>query len=166
MYEIITQERLKSYLYSVQELNKLLEQKKKIMDRLGIKGVDYSKDKVTSGNKMPLTEEEEYTNKLLKINSQIEKIKPPIVREHQILKTQIGRIKKHEYRKLLVYRYIEGWKWDEIKQDFFEFEDDFKEEKNDKYHTKIMYWHRRALEELQKVSNKPFIKYEQIKLEV
>lgn len=166
MFEIITQERLDKYLDTVKELNLLLEQKKKIMSKLGLKGVDYSKDKVTSGNNHKLTEEEEYTNKLIKINSQIDKIRPFIASEHLILKTQIGRIKKHEYRKLLVYKYIEGWTWAEIKQDFFEFEDDYEEQKNDKYHTKIMYWRRRALEELQKVSSKPFIEYRQITLGV
>lgn len=166
MFEMITQERLDKYLDSVKELNNLLEQKKKIMSKLGLKGVDYSKDKVTSGNNHKLTEEEEYTNKLLKINSEIDKIRPFVASEHLILKSQIARITKYEYRKLLVYRYIEGWKWSEIKQDFFEFEDDYKEQVNDKYHTKIMYWHRRALEELQKVSSKPFIEYKQITLEV
>lgn len=166
MFELITQERLEHYLEQVRELNSLCEQKEKIMSKLGLHGVDYSKDKVTHGNKLSLTEEEQYTNKLLKINKQIDKLTPFVSQEHLILKTQISRIKKYEYRKLLVYRYIEKWKWNEIIQDFFEFEDDYKEQKNDKYHTKIMYWHRRALEELQKVSKKPFIKYEQITLGV
>lgn len=166
MFEVITQERLDKYKELVKELDSLLEQKKKIVSKLGLQGVNYSKDKVTVGNKHKLTEEERYTNALIKINSDIDKIRPIIQKEHLILKTQISRIKKWEYRKLLVYRYIEDWKWSEISQDFFEFEDDYQEEKNDKYHTKLMYWHRRALEELQKVSERPFIKYQQLNLEV
>lgn len=165
MFEIITQERLDEYLENVRVLNNLLETKQKIEVKLGLHGVDYSKDKVTSGHGNKLTEQERFTNNLLKINAQIDSLKPKLQQEHFILKTQISRVKKYEYRKILVYRYIEKWKWSEIIQDFFEFEDDYEEQKNDKYKDKIMYWHRRALEELQKVSSKPFIKYQQISIE-
>lgn len=165
MFELITQERLDDYLEEVRVLNNLLETKQKIMSKFGLHGVNYSKDKVTSGNGQKLTEEERFTNNLLKINAQIDELKPKLQREHFVLKTQFARVKKYEYRKILVYRYIEKWKWSEIIQDFFEFEDDYELQKNDKYKDKIMYWHRRALEELQKVSSKPFIKYQQIHIE-
>lgn len=49
--------------------------------------------------------------------------------EHKIIKTQIARIKKWNYRKILVYRYLEKWKWSDIISDFFGFEEDFEEEK-------------------------------------
>lgn len=166
MFELITTERLDRYKEQVKELNALLERKEKIKAKLGLRGVDYSKDKITHGNKQPLTEEEEYTNKLLKINAEIKKIEPVVFREHQILKTQISRLSKRRYREVLIYRYIEGWKWSQIKKEFFEMEEDYEEQKDEKYHRKVMYWHSRALEELQKVSSKPFIKCEQLVFEV
>ena len=166
MFELITQERLDEYLEQVRILNQLLEKKQAIVSKLGLHGLNYAKDKITSGNKLNLTEQERYVATLQKINNEIDEIKPKVEQEHKILVTQISRVNKYEYRKLLVYRYIERWKWSEIIQDFFEFEPDYEEQKSEKYHTKIMYWHRMALKKLQKVSKKPFIEYKQITLEV
>ena len=122
-------------------------------------GVLYAKiNEPTSGNSARTSEQEHYVLALQKINKKIDEYKAWLLPEHQIIKTQIARIKKWNYRKILVYRYLEKWKWAEIVQDFFEFEDDYKEEKDTKYKEKVMYWHRQALAELEKVSSKPYIK--------
>lgn len=164
MFEPISIARLEEYTDKVKELDKLLEKKKKILERAaGTHGVDYSKIKVTSGNSQKTSEQEHFAMALQKVNAEIEFLKYKcfgvygLLEEHAVLKTQIARIRKWNYRKLLVYRYLEKWKWSEIVQDFFEFESDYDDEKNGKYWDIVMYWHRRALEELEKVSNKPYI---------
>lgn len=58
---------------------------------------------------------------------------------------------------MLVLRYIERWKWSDIIEECFWYEDDFEEEKYGKYKDMVMYWNRRALEELKKISAKPYV---------
>lgn len=158
MYEPITIKRLNDYTEIVKELDFLLRQKEQIKSKLGIlSGVDYSKIKVTAGNRQKTSEQEHYAMALQKVNKKIDEYKAWLVPEHSIIKTQIARVKKWNYRKILVLRYLEKWKWSEIIQDFFEFEDDYETEKDTKYKDIVMYWHRRALEELEKVSAKPYV---------
>ena len=164
MFEPITIPRLNEYTDKVKELDKLLEKKKKILERAaGTHGVDYSKIKVTAGNGNKTSEQERCVMALQKVNAEIEFLKHKcfgvygLLEEHAVIKTQIARIRKWNYRKVLVYRYLEKWKWSEIIQDFFEFEEDYDTEKDGKYKDIVMYWHRRALEELEKVSNKPYL---------
>ena len=159
MYELITIQRLNDYTEIVKELDFLLRKKEQIKAKLGIlSGVDYSKIKVTAGNGQKISEQEHYAMALQKINKKIDEYKAWLVPEHQIIKTQIARVKKWHFRKILVLRYIEKWKWSEIIDEFFGFEDDFEEEKNLKYKDKIFDWNRRALAELEKVSAKPYVK--------
>lgn len=163
-YEPITVERLKEYTERVKELDALLQKKKNIISKIGsTHGIDYSRIKVTSGNTGKTSEQEHYAMSLQKINSEIDFLKYKVfecyglVEEHEVIKAQIKRIKKWNYRKILVYRYLEKWKWSEIIQDFFEFESDYEDEKNGKYKDTVMYWHTRALEELKKISEKPYV---------
>lgn len=168
MYEPITLERLKYYTEIVKELDYLLNQKTNLSKKIGLlQGIDYSKIKVTSGNGNKISEEELYAMTLQKINSRIDEIKCWLTHEHEIIKTQIARVKKWNYRKILVLRYLEKWKWSEIISEFFSFEEDYEEEKGDKYKFKILYWNRQAIQELEKVSTKPFIKkIEQLNFEI
>lgn len=159
MYEPITIKRLDDYTEIVKELDFLLRKKEQIKAKLGIlSGVDYSKIKVTAGNGQKISEQEHYAMALQKINKKIDEYKAWLVPEHQIIKTQIARVKKWNYRKILVYRYLEKWKWSEIIDEFFGFEDDFEEEKNLKYKDKIFDWNKAALAELEKISAKPYVK--------
>ena len=145
----ITTERLNDYTEIVKELDFLLRKKEQIKERLNsLKSPDYKRIKVTEGTKGKTSEQENYVIKLEKINRKIDEYKAFIVPEHETIKREIARIKKWQYRKLLVYRYLEKLKWSEIIQDFFEFEDDYEEEKDFKYREKVMYWHRKALKEL------------------
>lgn len=158
MYEPITIERLDNYSEIEKEYNFLLRQKENLIKKLGLKGVDYSKIKVTSGNGVKISEQEHYVMSLQKINSKLHEYEGWLPFEKEIIKTQIARIKKWHFRKILVLRYIEKWKWSEIIDEFFGFEEDFNEEKNLKYKDKIFDWNRRALAELEKVSAKPYVK--------
>ena len=161
MYEPITQERLDNYIDKVRELDYLLRQKEAIKERIGsLSGIDYSKIKVSSGNGNKVSEQERYVMALQKINTSIDEIRSLVIPEHEIIKTQIARVKKWNYRKVLILRYLEKWKWSEITEEFFGFEPDFEEQKYEKYKDTIMYWNKRALEELDKVSSKPYIRRE------
>lgn len=159
MYEPITIERLDNYSEIEKEYNFLLRQKENLIKKIGtLSGVDYSKIKVTSGNGAKISEQEHYVMSLQKINSKLHEYEGWLPFEKEIIKTQIARIKKWHLRKILVLRYIEKWKWSEIIDEFFGFEDDFEEEKNLRYKDKIFDWNRRALAELEKVSAKPYVK--------
>ena len=158
MYEPITIERLDNYAEIVKEYDYLLHQKNNLIKKLGLKAVDYSKIKVTSGNGAKVSEQEHYVMSLQKVNAKIANYESWLKPEKEIIKTQIARIKKWHFRKILVLRYIEKWKWSEIIDEFFGFEDDFEDEKNLKYKDKIFDWNRRALAELEKISAKPYVK--------
>lgn len=161
MYEKITTERLTAYQDMVREYDFLLDQKKKIIKKTNtLQAIDYSKDRVQSGNGQKTTQPEMYAIKLEKVNQRIAELEPKVRAEHEEIKTQISRIKKWNFRKVLVLRYLEKWKWNEIIQEFFWQEEDYDEEKDFKYKDKILFWHRQALEQLQKVSDKPFVKIE------
>ena len=161
MYEVITIDRLDYFSRVVDEYNKLLERKEKIKNKLGLKGVDYSKDRVQSGSKKP-SEQERYVMALQKVNAEISEFEAWIKPEKDIIKNQIARISRSEYRYLIVRRYIDRLKWSEIVKEFFEFEADYEQEKYDKYRDKVMYWNKRALEELEKISARPYISAESV----
>lgn len=161
MYEPITLERLDNYTEIVKELDHLLRQKENLISKISsLQGVDYSKIKVTTSNSVKTSPQEHYTISLEKINKKIDEYRTWLPPEHEIIKTQIARVKKWNYRKILVLRYLEKWKWSEITAEFFEFEPDFEDEKDLKYKDTIMRWNRQALAELKKVSEKSYVKRE------
>lgn len=157
-YETITKERLRTYLDKVQELNFLLEKKHRIEAKCGLKGVDLSKTKVTNGNSRTTSIQEQFTIELERINNDIKKSRAFLDTEHKELITQIGRLKRWYWRRVIVYKYIEAWKMPEIISYFFGDETDFEIEKDVKYRKKVERWLDEAIENLQKVSEKPFIR--------
>lgn len=157
-YQTITKERLTTYLDKVQELNFLLERKHRLEAKCGLKGVDLSKTKVTNGNSKPFSTPEQFTIELEKINNEIKKSRAFLDTEHKELIIQIGRLKRWYWRRVIVYKYIEAWKMPEIISYFFGDEEDYEIEKDMKYRKKIERWLDEGLENLQKVSEKPFIK--------
>ena len=157
-YEPITIKRLDDFAEVSKELDFLLKKKAQLeQDSASLKAVNYSHDKVNSGNTSRNSQEEQYVLKLEKINKKISEYEAWLKPEKEIIKTQIARVKKWNYRKLLVYRYIEKMKWSDITAEFFSFEEDFELEKYGKYKDKILYWNRRALQELEKISSKPYV---------
>lgn len=159
-YETITKDRLKTYLDKVQELNFLLERKHRLEAKCSLKGVDLSKTKVINGNSKPFSIPEQFTIELEKINIEIKKARAFLDSEHKELITQIGRLKKFQWRRAITYKYIEGWKISEIVSYFFGDDEDFEIEKDGKYRKKVERWIDEAIDNLQKVSEKPFIKKE------
>lgn len=160
-YEPITKKRLDDFGEIVREYNELRRQKFLITKKLGIKSVDFSKVKVSNGDSRRISEEERYVLKLEKINNKIKEYEEWITPEKKIILSQIARVKRWEFRKVLVYRYIEKWKISEIVQDFFEFEDDYETNK-DKYKERVMYWLDRGFQELEQISAKPYIEVKQL----
>ena len=95
MYEPITKERLENYSESVRELDSLLKQKEGIKQKIGsLSGIDYSRIKVSSGNGSKISEQEHYVMSLQKINERIDRLRALVIPEHNIIKTQIARVKK------------------------------------------------------------------------
>lgn len=159
--EPITKKRLDDFGEIVREYNELKRQKFLITKKLGIKSVDFSKVKVSNGDSRHISEEERYVLKLEKINNKIKEYEEWISPEKKIILSQIARIKRWEFRKVLVYRYIEKWKISEIVQDFFEFEDDYETSK-DKYKERVLYWLDRGFQELEQISAKPYVEVKQL----
>lgn len=157
-HTVITKDRLRTYQDKVEELNFLLEKKRKLEVKSGLKGVDLSKTKVTNGNSHPFSTPEQYTIELEKVNNEIKKVRAFLDAEHNELVTQISRLKRWYWRRVIVYKYIEAWKMPEIIAYFFSDEDDYEVEKDLKYRKKVERWLDEGLENLQKVSDKPFIK--------
>lgn len=163
-FEPITPARMKDYSKKVQELDALLEKRKLILARTGgTHGVDYSRLRVTTGNGNRISEEEYCAMALQKVNEEINFYLFKVfgiyglLQEHEVIKTQIGRVEDADYRKLLILRYLEKWKWSEISWEFFWQEADFPLEEHGKYHDKIHYWHRQALKQLEKISSTPYV---------
>jgi len=160
-YEEITPERLDNYRVIYREYETLLRHKKNLIEKIGgLRAVDYSRERVQSGNAPKTSAQERYAMALQKINSKIAEYEAWIPSEKEIIKNQIARIRNREnasdYRRILVLRYIEKWKFSEITQELFWLENDF-EENEDKYKDKTMRWHREALQELEKISAQPYV---------
>ena len=155
-YETITKDRLKTYLDKVQELNFLLEKKHRIEKRSALKAVDLSKVKVMNGSSKPFSMPEQHAIELEKINNEIKKSRAFLDAEHKELTEQISRLKRWYWRRVIVYKYIEAWKMPEIISYFFSDEEDFEVEKDLKYRKKVERWIDEAIENLEKVSEKPF----------
>lgn len=157
-YEPITLERLDNFGEILKEYETLKRHKQNLIAKNNtLKSIDYSKIKVQTGNGSKISEQEYYAIKLQTINNKMREYEAWINPEKEIIKSQIARVPKRDYRKLLILRYIEKWKWTEIIQEFFEFETDYEDQKQLKYKDTIMYWNRRALEELQKISSQPYV---------
>lgn len=161
-YEPITIQRLDDFGAVFREYESLKDQKYKLEKQLGLSGVDYSKMKVTKGNGQNFSEQERFAIALQKINAKLLEYEQWLNPEKEIIVSQISRIKRQEYRKILVLRYIEKWKWSEIIQECFWFEADYEIEKQSKYKDKVLYWNRQALKELETISQKPYVKVEQL----
>ena len=129
----------------------------------GVSGVNYSNAKVTNGASHFLSEEEKFILRLEKINRLIKECEDILLPAKERLKQQIARIHKSEYRKVLILRYVERWKWVDIINECFWYEEDLNYN-FEKYKTKIMYWNRSALEKLEEISKKAYVKVEQLTL--
>ena len=125
-----------------------------------LKSVNYDSDKVSNGASSHLSEQERYAMKLERINSLIKECEEILFPAKERLKKQISRIKRADYRKILILRYVEHWKWSDIIEECFWYESNF-EKTDPKWKDKIMQQNRAALFQLEKLSDKPYVPTEQ-----
>lgn len=156
MQEIITSERLTKFTESAKEYDYLVHRKENLEAKFKV--FDSGDVKFLSSQDCNDPLEQHYLQDLKNINSCIDEYDKWILKEKEIIKLQINRVRQWNYRRLLVLRYIEKWKWSDIIDEFFGFEEDFEEEKEYKYRDRIFYWNRQALAGLEKVSEIPFKK--------
>lgn len=156
-YEPITPERLLNYRYIVQEYLQLLCDKKNILEKIGnVKGVNYDKIKVQSGNGAKTSEQEHYAICLEKINKAIWAYKGWLPDEQEIIKTQLYRLNKPLYIEILTAYYINGKKWSAILEEKLSTRIDFKENYHN-YWKVLMEWRKSALKQLAEISAQPYV---------
>lgn len=135
-----------------------LKQREALLKRINsLKSIDYSKDRVTNGASIHISEQERFAMKFEKINALIRECEEILLPAKERLKQQISRIKRAEYRKILILRYIERWKWTDIIEECYWYEDSFDKSDISKWKDKIMQQNRAALKKLEELSEKPFI---------
>lgn len=162
MFEIITKERLDIFLNKIKELEKLYDRKQKIENKYGVRSICYSKDKVTGGHQA-LTNQELYTLELADINKEIKELETYVLNEKEVLIQQMKRL-EYLHRRVLILYFLRNYKWLQVTQNLFSIEPDY-EENFENYRRKTFELRKKALIELQKVSEKPFIEYKQLSLE-
>lgn len=158
--ETINKSRLERYLDKVRELDFLLEKKHRLEQKHGLKSVDLSKTRVTNGSSKPFSVQEQNAIELEKVNKEITELKAFVIPEHKELKTQLSRLKKWYWRRVIDFKYLQKMKTSEIVSYFFGDEEDYEIEKDLKYRKKVDRWIDEAITNLEKVSEKPFIKKE------
>lgn len=159
MFERITKERLDNFLENIKELERLYERKQKIETKYGVHSVVLSKDKVTGGHKN-LTNQELYALEISELDNEIKKIETYISDEKNVLIQQMKRL-EYLHRRVLILYFIKNYKWLQVTQNLYSIEPDY-EENFENYRRKTFELRKKALIELQKVSEKPFIEYKQL----
>lgn len=158
MYQPITGERLENYRQALIEFETVKEQKLFLQQKINtLKAVDYSKEHINSGNSKKSSEQEIYTQKMEKINAKIKDYIQVLSKEKKYLLVHLGRLKRWEYEKILVLRYLENWKFKQIVYEFFYYKPDFELEEKGKYRDKVMCWHRQALQQLREITSVPYV---------
>lgn len=155
--ERITAERLINYRCIVQEYLQLCQDKAAIIDKIAsLKGVDYNKIKVQSGNGAKTTQQEHYVITLERINKSIWAYQGWLPDEQKIIKTQINRLTNPLYIEIITAYFINGKKWDTILREKLGSRSDF-EANYTNYYRILMEWRKNALTQLEKISSQPYI---------
>lgn len=106
--EFVNKYRLERYGDLLRELSEVMEAKRIYEEHLNaIKGVDYSKIKVTNGSSKHISSQETFVAKLQDINQQIARLDKKIMQEREIIERQLGRLVNHTYREILKMRFVE-----------------------------------------------------------
>lgn len=139
-----------------------LKQRESLIKKINsLKSIIFDKVKVSNGASSYISEQERFVLRLEKVNECIKECEDILLPAKDRLKKQIARIKRAEYRKILILRYIEHWKWSDIIEECFWYEEDFDKSDISKWKDKIMQQNRAALFQLEKLSDKVFIPTEQ-----
>lgn len=156
---IVNEKRIKLYVGIAKEMLALIQHKRNLEKYCQLKGVDYSRIKVTAGNGRKTSEEERRGMLLQQINKRLSEYRAWIVPEHVEILTQINRLDSPRYRAILKMYYFQRAKfktWKDITFRFFGAAGDY-DENYENYKRMVMYWRKRALLELETISAKPYI---------
>ena len=162
--ETITQERLKIFYAHSVYLIKLEHEIEEFRENYNaLKSSNFSDVRVTSGSKK-LSAEEMYAQCLESKCKKYDKIKNFVDSEKPIIWEQINRLTNIDYKNILEDRYINLKDWKIIALEYFGNQRDYWLQRDFKYHFIVMTWHRRAVEALEDISSKPFLKEENVQL--
>ena len=163
LYKIIRKERLNQFRNKICQLKFLQRKKNEIINTFGLKGVDYSRTKVTAGNRRRLTEQERAVLSVEKYDLKIKELAAEIEPERQELQAQINRVDEQStnwrHAESLRSYYLEGLSKKDTAIDIYG-SDDKKDVDN------VSDLLKTAIELLAEVSSTPFVRVEQIPLEV
>ncbi|MBR4122997.1 MAG: hypothetical protein IKY45_03825 [Clostridia bacterium] len=155
-YQILNKERLEEYRKIVNWLQSLYARRRELLQTMGLKSVDLSRTRVTSGSK-PMSEEERNAIKLEKINREIKENEAKRNVLFDEFETQIKRLPDPKHQFFLREYYVDNTPRKEVIDMIYgegAHLDAGKIKKFDRLQTA-------ALNSLQKVSKTPFIEVTQ-----
>lgn len=162
LWKVIKKDRLNKLRNQICQLNFLKFQKIKIMNTYGLKAIDYSAVKVTTGNGKKMTEQERAAINVEKYDRKIKELEALIQPERMELAQQIERVdgisNNWRHAEALRNYYYEGRSKSESTYSLY---GDF-DKQNIKNFSEIL---KTACELLEKVSSTPFIEVEQRTIE-
>lgn len=172
-YEPITRERLEAYYKNLRYYVGLIYRKFNYQKKLhGINSVDFSKERLTGGNRQRLSPQEHYVLRLEKINKKIKDLRAELIPERDIIQTQLNRLTDPLYKEILIERYMKRKRWTDIMAFYYDDQPDFEEEEGEdlkqhgKYWDKIMNYHAQAVKQIEKISEIPYVSVKQLKIGV
>ena len=160
-------ERLNAYRQCLFDLEKFYEQKDALIKRVGtMQSMRMQPDKVTSSNKRRLSEEERFVLMLEKINAKIKEYETGLAEGKKDLDKHIDRLPHFEWRELIRQYYFWRCEWWQITEHFFLTDPTLyvegakkgtQESINPNKLRLVFQWRQRALYELEKLYNEPYI---------
>lgn len=163
IYQKINKDRLMLHRQNVKKLDCKRKQKHDIINAMGLKSVDFTKPKVTNGNKKPISTQEQLIIRLEKINNEIKELEAIVIPEQQEIEKQIEQvgIKDWRFKEILQGYYIDDIPHKEIMINIFGILEKDNENVRSKYYHLVNF----AIKALEKVSTKPFLKINEYELE-
>ena len=167
MTDYSIKERLSAYRQCLFDLDRFYEQKDVLIKRVGnLQSSRMQTDKVTSGNRKHLSEEERYVLYLEKINKQIAEYETALEDGKKDMNLHIDRLPRFEWREIIRQYYFWRCEWWQVTEHLFISDPHLyvegakkgtQESINPNYLRVVFQWRNRALDELEKLYNIPHI---------
>lgn len=160
-------ERLSAYRQCLFDLDKLYEQKDALIKRVGqLQSLRLVPDKVQSGNKRRLSEEERYVLYLEKVNKQISEYESALEAGKKEMYGYIDRLPRFEWREMIRQYYFWRCEWWQVAEHLFISDPNLyvpdtkkgtQESINSNFMRVVYQWRHKALSELERIYNTPYI---------
>lgn len=146
----------------LETLKELEEKKAYLLAHINsLPSVDLSKTKVMNGSRKPTSPQEMYAIRLEKVNRELAEYRAAIDTNNRNLRPQLERL-KYRYCYILEAYFFNFKDWNYITENIFRTKEDLYLESNKpghyiinpNYYRQVMYWRKRALEELEKLDRK------------